>query len=575
MIRVVIFLAFIGALAFAEVWLADRPGNVVITWEWLGEPRHLSVMTLVNTVIAFAIAVAILWSIWKAIWRSPDTLWRFLRARRGVRGYLAVSQGLIAVGSGDARAARRLADEARRVAPDEPLTLLLTAQASQLAGDRAAAERTFQTMAAREDTKLLGLHGLFIEAQRRNDPAAARLYAEEAARQPQVPTWAGHAVFDACCRAGDWAGALDRLERNAKSGLIDRVAYRRQRAVLLTAQALAAEERDRDTAKALALEAVKLAPTLVPSAALAGRMLGEAGELRKAARIVEAAWRANPHPDLADTHAHLQPGSSARDRLARVQGLAASTPGQIEGALAVARAALDAHEFVIARQALAPLLSSPTQRVAMLMAELEEREHGDEGRAREWMTRAVHARRDPAWTADGFVSRRWLPVSPVTGRLDAFQWKDPLAGTPGTAIAADGRDRAIIEPPPRASSVPVAPVAAPPPPPEPKPFENKPVEPRPFESKPFEHKTFEHKSVEVMPPSTFTAAPSATSTLPEVSSPRIGRKDFGSAPPPPVERVIPLVHVPDDPGPEPEEPPAAEAAADKPGGDGWLRGLFK
>src|SRR5262249_54366661 len=151
---------------------------------------------------------------------------------------------------------------------------------------------------------------------------------------------------------------------------------------------------------------------------------------------------------------------------------------QIEGALAVARAALDAHEFVIARQALAPLLSSPTQRVAMLMAELEEREHGDEGRAREWMTRAVLARRDPAWTADGFVSRRWLPVSPVPFRLDASQWKDPLAGTPGAAIAADGRDRAIIESPPRAPPVAVAPVVAPPvspppPPPEPKSFETK------------------------------------------------------------------------------------------------------
>ena len=62
----------------------------------------------------------------------------------------------------------------------------------------------------------------------------------------------------------------------------------------------------------------------------------------------------------------------------------------------------------------------------MLMAELEQLE-GDEGRAREWMGRALNAARDPAWTADGFVSDRWLPVSPVTGRLDAFQWKVPVA----------------------------------------------------------------------------------------------------------------------------------------------------
>ena len=67
----------------------------------------------------------------------------------------------------------------------------------------------------------------------------------------------------------------------------------------------------------------------------------------------------------------------------------------------MARAALDAQEFAIARRALAPLSIAPSQRVAMLMAELEEKEHGDEGRAREWMTRAVAAQADPAWTADG------------------------------------------------------------------------------------------------------------------------------------------------------------------------------
>jgi HemY protein len=70
------------------------------------------------------------------------------------------------------------------------------------------------------------------------------------------------------------------------------------------------------------------------------------------------------------------------------------------------------------------------------MAELEETESGDLGRAREWMSRAVHARRDPAWTADGLISERWMPVSPVSGRLDAFQWRDPLAALGGGSSVA-------------------------------------------------------------------------------------------------------------------------------------------
>ena len=85
-----------------------------------------------------------------------------------------------------------------------------------------------------------------------------------------------------------------------------------------------------------------------------------------------------------------------------------------------------AREFATARAALTPYLSAPTRRVATLMAEIEEAEHGDEGRVREWMARAMRASGDPVWTADGVVSERWLPVSP-NGRLDGFEWKVPLA----------------------------------------------------------------------------------------------------------------------------------------------------
>jgi HemY protein len=311
--------------------------------------------------------------------------------------------------------------------------LLLSAQTAQLSGDRDAAVATFQEMADRDDTRVLGLHGLFVEAQRRHDHAAALAYAEEAAKHASVPVWAGQAVLEFRCVAGDWSGALERLERNMRSGLIDKRTFRRQRAVLITAQAQSLAGSDRARAIALAREAAKLAPDLVPAAALAGRLLGELGERRRAARIVERAWRANPHPDLAAAYSGLRPGDSARQRLSRVETLAAKGPADAEAALAVARAALDAQEFAAARKALAPYTATPRKRVAALMAELEMAQ-GDEGRGREWMARALNARRDPAWTADAFVSDHWLPISPVSGRLDAFEWKDPLVGEDHGAV---------------------------------------------------------------------------------------------------------------------------------------------
>jgi HemY protein len=207
---------------------------------------------------------------------------------------------------------------------------------------------------------------------------------------------------------------------------------------------------------------------------------------------------------------------------------------------AVAQAALDAREFAIAHGALAPLMNAPTRRVAMLVAKLAELE-GDEGRAREWTARALHARRDPSWTADGLVSDRWMPVSPATGRLDAFQWKEPVAEL-GGKIIEDGGAPAVTEAaapaerlPPPAVSIEAVPARSPSAP-----------EPAPAE-------------IEAPAPS---GAAGPIKPLPASAS---------------FEKVVPLHHAPDDPGPEGEPPAEPPAEAPLPASNGWgrLRALFK
>ncbi len=536
MIRVVFFLIVLAALALGFAWVADRPGDVAVTWLGYHIETSLTVAAL-GLIVLVLVLMFVIWLV-RAVLRSPEQMSMFFRHRRAMKGYQAVSRGLIAIGSGDQKLARRAADDAARLTPGAPLTLLLSAQSAQMAGDRPAAERAFRAMTRHEDTKLLGLRGLYVEAQRRGDADGARRAAEIAAKTAPTLTWAGQAVLDDRCAANDWAGALAALDR-MKGGL-PKEEYRRKRAVLLTARALALADIERDTARNLALEAVKLAPDLVPAAAMAGRRLVEAGEQRRARRILEAAWRANPHPDIAEAYADLRLGDSARDRLARMQKLAATVPGQLEGALAVARAALDAREFATARSALEPFVSAPTRRVATLMAEIEEAEHGDTGRVREWMGRAMRASGDPVWTADGVVSDRWLPISP-NGRLDGFEWRVPLAEI--------GVSRPVVE------------VTLPPAPPLPEP-EAEPQEPsEPAEiaapeatAQPAaepeaeaETKPEPEPQSEVKPESEQEPAAAAPEKPAEPVPPPPGRPARQAKP---AEAVIPLVHAPDDPGPE-------------------------
>ena len=173
-------------------------------------------------------------------------------------------------------------------------------------------------------------------------------------RRTPRPRSAGpaQAVLEFRCASGDWAAALAALDRNSRYGLIDKADYKRQRAVLLTAQALAAEDGDRDR-RAHARARSRQARAGAGAGGRACRAAAGRGR-RIAPRQPASSKRpgqANPHPDLADTYAHLRPGDSARERLARVQPLAQKAPGHAEGALAVARAALDAQEFAIARAA--------------------------------------------------------------------------------------------------------------------------------------------------------------------------------------------------------------------------------
>jgi HemY protein len=561
MIRIILFLILIALGAAGAAWIAEQTGDVVLSWGNLKIATTLPVFVLGLGIVI--VAAVMLWAILRGLWRTPQRIRKNRRERRHARGRHAITQGLLAIGHGDSSSARAHAEIARRHAAQDPLALLLHAQSAQLDGDREGAQRAFRAMAEREDTRLLGLRGLFIEAQRADDPVAAVMVAEEALKLSPSSSWASHAVLGFCCAKGDWAGALSILDNNQSSGLIDKATYRRQRGVLLTARALELEKVDRDLSRESAMEAVKLAPTLVPAAVLASKYESEAHQVRRSMRLVETAWLAQPHPDLADAYAHVKLGDSARQRLVRVETLAAKAPGHIEGALAIARAAIDASEFTKAREALAPFVAAPTQRVALLMAEIERTEHGDSGRARAWTLRAVRALHDPAWTADGYVSDRWRPVSPVTGRLDAFQWQTPVAALPsdkGDAIESSPFEQAMLATPRRAVVLEPPPVEAETAPePAPEPAATEPAPPAAAQ----DNAPPPAASAAPVPP---TPAPAAVTPAPApppaaepaqvVAAPLFrARRDIPKAVPTPIPAVIPIVRAPDDPGIDEEGPP--------------------
>ncbi len=424
MTRILFFVLFVVATALALAWLADRPGTVTI--DWLGYQIETSAFVATVAVAAVVASVILLLAALRYVRTRPAAVASYVRARRREQGLNALSRGLLAIGVGDRTQAQRYAGIAGRNLPREPLTALLRAQAAQLKGDPAAARRAFEAMLEKPETELLGVRGLFLEAKRSDNEAAARALAAQAVERDPKLAWGVNALFDIQARSGDWDGALDTLAIARQNGHVDADTSNRRRAVLLTAEAVETEAVNPDKALRLANEALRLAPSLVPAAEIAGRLFTSKGEVRAASRQLVRTWKLSPHPALAVAYAFAKPGLSPKDRLNRVEYLAGLTPADIEGAVAVAEAAIEAQEWDRARDAPAPFSEDrPPARVCTVMARIEGGS-GDKGREREWLARAVRAPRDRAWIADGYVSDRWLPVSPVTGTVDAFEWKAPV-----------------------------------------------------------------------------------------------------------------------------------------------------
>lgn len=449
MIRILLFLLVVFALGLGFAWLADRPGEMVVTFA--GYQYQVSLMVAAVAITAIVAAVMITWWLIKSIWNSPYTIARYFRVRQRDRGYQALSTGMIAAGAGDAALARRMNKQAAKLirSDSEPLISLLDAQASLLEGDHDSAREKFERMLDDPEMRLLGLRGLYLEAERLGDRAAARHYAGRAAGIAPQLGWAIDSTLEEKTASGDWDGALVLIDAQKSTRQVEKDVINRRRAVLLTAKAQDLMDNDLTAAKAAAIEANRLAPDFPPAAVAAAKTLFRQNDIRKGSKILEAAWKAEPHPAIADLYVHARPADAVLDRLSRAQKLESLRTNNVESSLAVARAALDAHDFRTAREAAeAAIRMQPREGAYLLLADIEEAETGDEGRVRQYLAKAVRAQRDPAWVADGLVSERWAPVSPVTGKLDAFEWRVPMERL-GQLIEQDDQARHPSLAPPR------------------------------------------------------------------------------------------------------------------------------
>lgn len=428
MIKSFFYLLLIAFLGLGFAWLGGLGGNMVIEFE--GQRIALTLVKAGAIGLALFCVLLFAWWVIKSIFNAPALIKRRWQERRKDRGYQLLSSGLIAAFSGDADTALRMARKSGKLldGKKELLVPFLEAQAKLLDSDDENAVKLFESMRQNPQTRLVGLKGLYRAALDSSAPEAAAQYAAEAAALNPGLKWASLATIDRFAARGEWQEALTLFDNYAKTQpktFAGHARFDQQRAVLLTGQAREVAEKEPAEARYLALQAHKLVPAFIPAATTAAQILFALGEMRKASRLVNKMWKETPHPDLGLVYINAE-ASSAAERLKRAKNLARHNPSNRESRLLIARTAFEAGELALAReQAELVAQTAPSEGVFLLLADIETRQTGDQGKIRHWLSKAVQAEPDMTWIGDDISLPEWQAVSPVSGHLGGCQWRRP------------------------------------------------------------------------------------------------------------------------------------------------------
>ena len=466
MIRSFWYFIKIAVVVFVAIWLANRPGAVSL--EWLGYRIDTSVGIVLLGAFLFGILTAVTYRFWGMLLRSPKAIGALVERGRLKRGYKALTQGMVAVAAGDPGEAQRLATKADGLLREPPLTLLLQAQAAQLQGDEGAAQRYFETMLDNPETRFLGLRGLMTQSLREGDEAAALAHARKAHEMRPKTPWLLEMLFDLSERTGDYVSADKAVKAWAKTKALSAPEGARKRAVLTIERAQEAEAEGRlEDALRLAREADKLTPNFLPATLLLARLLIETKRLKDAARLMERAWSAQPHPEFVALYKRARPSADPIEMLKNLNKLVEGWKAHEDSRAALAEAALDARLWGEARRYLGELISglegkAPSERVCWLMARLEESEHGDAKKVREWLLKAVGATPPAEWVCEscGTVAEGWSARCGACGVFDSLKWAEPPRVSDQAGLTVEAASRRSLPVPVEVEAETVEPAAS-------------------------------------------------------------------------------------------------------------------
>lgn len=432
--KIILFVAGVAGMSWGAMYLLESEGGVQLTV--LGTEYSFGPLQSVIAVIFLLIAVwlglkvlSLLLATWKFLNGDETALSRHFDRNRERKGFNALSEGLMALASGEGKVALAKAQKADKYLNKPALTNLLTAQAAEMAGDRRKAEETYRKLVEDEQTRFVGVRGIMKQKLAEGDTETALKLAEKAFALKPRHVETGDVLLQLQAEKEDWAGARKTLSAKLKNGQLPRDVHKRRDAVLALSEARDVFDHGKSIeAREAAIEANRLSPDLIPAAVMAARSYIDQGKPKYAARVLTKAWSVHPHPDLAAAFAAIVPEEKPADRIKRFKALTKSMPDHAETRMLNAELLIAAEDFPAARRALGDLVEKdPSARSVTLMAAIERGEGASDTVVKGWLARALSVPRGPQWICDNcqHIHAEWKPICENCKSFDTLAWKTP------------------------------------------------------------------------------------------------------------------------------------------------------
>ena len=434
LIKIILFVGVIGALAWGAGFLLEGDGGLQIRalgYELNPGPLEsvLLLVLLVCVVWVLLKVLALLFAVWKFLNGDETALSRYFDRNRERKGFDALSEGMMALASGEGRVAMAKAAKAEKYLNKPELTNLLTAQAAELAGDTRKAEETYRKLVENEQTRFVGVRGIMKQKLAAGDKETALQLAEKAFALKPKHEETGDVLLRLQAEKEDWTGARKTLSAKLRNGQLPRDVHKRRDAVLALSEAKDIISADSTIEKReSAIEANRLSPDLIPAAVMAAHSYIDQGKPRYAARVLKKAWEARPHPDLAAAFAAIAPDETPTARIKRFTALTKVKVDHPETKMLLAELNIANEDFPAARRALGDLVETdPDARSVTLMAAIERGEGASDTVVKGWLARAIAVPRGPQWICDNcqHIHNDWKPICENCSSFDTLEWKRP------------------------------------------------------------------------------------------------------------------------------------------------------